>query len=409
MVSNHYAPDLATEIAVSERRDIPISVRWRSITYRWWLPIAMLVVGDQLRQMWGGVVAPFVGFSLAVLAATWLSTWFYPAWAQRWGDRVISLAVLVPVVAGTVQAVAAPDVTAFALLQTLAFWAPLVGVYWAMCYYDRPSRAAALAVGLYGCLVLADQLALQQAGRSLLGGSLLAFGFQGLAVLGIIGIFAITHRHVSELIVQRDLARGDAAHDPLTGLYNRRHFTHELERAVAHARRHQRPLSLVMLDLDHFKRFNDRHGHGFGDLVLKHAAAAVSERARTCDVVCRWGGEEFAIILADTALDQAVGVAESMRMTLAADALPGGEHATASFGVAEFDGEETPTRIFERADCAVQLAKLAGRNQTKYCRARMAPPFDEAGHDPRCCEPHRASRFPRCAASRPEPALPQPA
>jgi len=378
--------------------DISIATRWRLVTYRWWLPIAIVVVLDHLRQVWGGAAAPLAALSLVILATAWLGTWLFPQWTHRWGDRIVSLAVLVPLLAGGIQAGSLPDPTLFTLLQTLAFWAPLVGVYWAMAYFDRPPRAVALTICLYGCLAVADHVVVLQGGRSFLNSSLHAFLFQGVAALGIIVIFAITHRHVTALTDQRDSARGDAAHDPLTGLFNRRHFTGELERAVARSRRHHCALSLMMVDLDNFKGFNDRRGHSFGDLVLKQVAAVLDKRARNCDVICRWGGEEFALILPDTTIEQATHLAESVRTTIAALELSEGERATASFGIAEFSSDEAPLQLFERADCAVQLAKLAGRNQTKYCRARMASPCD--GAEPRCCDPGRSPAPEACGANR---------
>jgi diguanylate cyclase (GGDEF)-like protein len=151
-----------------------------------------------------------------------------------------------------------------------------------------------------------------------------------------------------------ELSRTDA----LTGLLNRRVFSDAFERELAAAERHHRPLSLVLLDLDAFKLYNDSHGHQAGDRLLASAAAAWSACLREFDVIARYGGEEFVLILPDCPLEDAVATADRLR-----EATP--EGATCSAGVATWEDGDTYDRLVERADRALYEAKADGRNCTR--------------------------------------------
>jgi len=158
-----------------------------------------------------------------------------------------------------------------------------------------------------------------------------------------------------------------ASTDPLTGLLNRRRF---LELAVAEhlrAGRHQRPLSLVLIDLDHFKRVNDQHGHRMGDAVLRTAAAILSGAIRGSDLAARFGGEELVLLLPETDLNGAAGMAERLRQGFAAaiTSLDGTDvRVTASLGVAAWRGPgESLDTLIHRADQALYAAKHAGRDK----------------------------------------------
>lgn len=143
--------------------------------------------------------------------------------------------------------------------------------------------------------------------------------------------------------------------DELTGLLNRRGLDEQLAREVARARRSGAPLCVAMLDLDHFKRFNDQRGHQEGDRLLREAAAAWSGAIRPTDVLARFGGEEFLLVLADCDLERAVETAERLRRIV-----PAGE--TCSAGVACWDGDEAVDTLVGRADRALYDAKRAGRD-----------------------------------------------
>jgi diguanylate cyclase (GGDEF)-like protein len=144
--------------------------------------------------------------------------------------------------------------------------------------------------------------------------------------------------------------------DDLTGLPNRRSWFEELPRELARARRFVHPLCVAMLDLDHFKEYNDRHGHLAGDRMLKEAAGAWRGALRETDRIARYGGEEFSVLLPDCSLEDAVQLVERLRTVT-----PGGE--TCSAGVAEWNGDEPPESLVRRADTALYEAKRIGRDR----------------------------------------------
>ena len=154
--------------------------------------------------------------------------------------------------------------------------------------------------------------------------------------------------------------------DALTGLFNRMHFGEQLQRTLSEADRFNQPVSLVLMDLDHFKKVNDTWGHEAGDAVLKHAARIVQEGVRSVDVCVRYGGEEIAMLLAQTDSNRAVEVAERLRTRLAATVVrhAGAEIAvTASFGVATYpETVKVRDQLFPSADKALYIAKHDGRN-----------------------------------------------
>lgn len=147
-----------------------------------------------------------------------------------------------------------------------------------------------------------------------------------------------------------------ARSDSLTGVANRRTWDHELARSLDAAGRHRMPLVVAMIDLDHFKRFNDTHGHVLGDLVLKEAAAGWSEMLEERGFLARYGGEEFTVILPDVGIEQAAAELDELRR-----ATP--HEQTCSIGFALWDGEESVDELVSRADQALYHAKRHGRNQ----------------------------------------------
>lgn len=156
--------------------------------------------------------------------------------------------------------------------------------------------------------------------------------------------------------------------DPLTGLYNKRHFDRVLETEMERARRTQQPLSIILLDLDHFKSVNDCFGHLVGDHVLHAAAQVLKAELRMTDVPCRYGGEEFVIILPSTPPTTAVQVAERLRSALKRAPITtdkGPVRLTASLGVAAFrpDQKTTAAALIERADEKLYEAKRSGRDR----------------------------------------------
>jgi diguanylate cyclase (GGDEF)-like protein/PAS domain S-box-containing protein len=153
--------------------------------------------------------------------------------------------------------------------------------------------------------------------------------------------------------------------DPLTNIYNRRFFMQMLEQEMERTRRNGKPFSIIMLDLDHFKSVNDRFGHAAGDMVLKSVADMIKGRIRKTDYFARWGGEEFIILLPETSVEDAAGLAEELRKHLNSMTLPEVGRVTASFGVAGYRTSDTIDTILMRADSMLYEAKDAGRNCVK--------------------------------------------
>jgi diguanylate cyclase (GGDEF)-like protein len=158
-----------------------------------------------------------------------------------------------------------------------------------------------------------------------------------------------------------------ATHDPLTELYNRRHFTEMADREIARALRHARPLALCIVDVDLFKPVNDRYGHNSGDEVLRRIGALVRQHARGEDLPARIGGEEFALLLPECDLVAAAAFAERLREAIAAAAFaPGGEprRITVSIGISALGfGRDSRSTLMAAADAALYRAKSEGRNR----------------------------------------------
>lgn len=158
-----------------------------------------------------------------------------------------------------------------------------------------------------------------------------------------------------------------ATTDSLTGIANRRRFLSKAPKEVTRSQRYGRDLSVLMLDVDHFKTINDRYGHAVGDQVLCRLVEVCNDELREHDVIGRLGGEEFAILLPETVLETARAVAERLRENIEATTVDGQSfHFTVSFGVAQVKGsEETAEEVIRRADEALYRAKQKGRNRVE--------------------------------------------
>jgi diguanylate cyclase (GGDEF)-like protein len=204
-------------------------------------------------------------------------------------------------------------------------------------------------------------------------------------VLGSVVLFLLVVLRMAGLVAKVQDQAGQlgalAHHDGLTGIPNRRAWELELPREMAQVRRYGGRLFVALLDLDHFKRFNDQHGHQGGDRLLKEATAAWRTRIRGTDLLARYGGEEFAVLVHDCAPAEAVEILNDLRTMT-----PLGQ--TFSAGVAEWDGQESPERLVGRADVGLYEAKRAGRD-----RVVMAPsPPDDP--QPRAADPTRTETAP---------------
>ena len=151
--------------------------------------------------------------------------------------------------------------------------------------------------------------------------------------------------------------------DTLTGIYNRLKLDEILEYEKKQFDRFERPLSIIMLDLDFFKKVNDNYGHKTGDEILKTISKVVLDTKRDTDVFGRWGGEEFLLVCSETDIQGARALAEKLRKAIESYEFPMITSLTASFGVAQFEKGDTIAKVFERADHAMYLAKESGRNK----------------------------------------------
>jgi diguanylate cyclase (GGDEF)-like protein len=172
----------------------------------------------------------------------------------------------------------------------------------------------------------------------------------------------------SSVLEQQAAQLGELAQrDALTGLANRRAYEHALPIALDQARRDGRPLTLAVIDLDHFKRYNDGYGHQAGDLLLKEASAAWAGALRSGELLARYGGEEFVVLLAGVAPVEAVALLDRLRPFT-----PAGQ--TFSAGIATWNGNESSDGLFARADAALYAAKAAGRDRAELAEEAFPPP-----------------------------------
>jgi diguanylate cyclase len=183
--------------------------------------------------------------------------------------------------------------------------------------------------------------------------------------------YALMHARQVQQASKLAHAQALASRDELTGLINRREMTHQLQRAQMRSVAHpshpgpSAPFCVAVIDLDHFKRVNDTHGHGVGDEVLRRFASVAQATVRGQDLLARWGGEEFVLLLGDTSLQEAHGVVSRLRESIASLRMRvGSADISISFsaGLAESVDHESQERLLSRADAAMYAAKAQGRN-----------------------------------------------
>jgi diguanylate cyclase (GGDEF)-like protein len=161
--------------------------------------------------------------------------------------------------------------------------------------------------------------------------------------------------------------------DPLTGLPNRRQLDLALQQQIELAERYATPFCVVLLDIDHFKRVNDRHGHLIGDQALGEVADTARLALRATDQIGRWGGEEFLAVLPQTSSAEGRAAAERVRTAIAGTVNVGGEPVTISAGVAYYQPGDTPGDLVRRADAALYRAKELGRNRVVGTKIAIRP------------------------------------
>jgi diguanylate cyclase (GGDEF)-like protein len=151
--------------------------------------------------------------------------------------------------------------------------------------------------------------------------------------------------------------------DSLTGAFNRQGIEDAIRIGLWEWRSQKKPLSLILIDIDHFKKINDEYGHAIGDHVLSALSNIVKQHIRSNDLFARWGGEEFVLLCRDTKIEQATLIAEKIRELIASFAFKDNVQVTASFGVATLHANETLEQLFNHADKALYEAKHQGRNR----------------------------------------------
>lgn len=227
----------------------------------------------------------------------------------------------------------------------------------------------ALVLALTGTVIGMDQMGVSPKGETL---DLLSWHADAVALLratnlAALGLMmpALANQYFQLVTKQQGKLLELALRDPLTGLFNRRH-AHEMGATLlANISRGTQVLSVVLIDLDHFKAINDERGHDTGDLALKHVAALLGDEARASDIVCRWGGEEFLVLLPQTNLESALTFAERFRTRLSRTPLQADGRPlalTATIGVGAAGGTDSLDSVVDRADKALYEGKRGGRN-----------------------------------------------
>ncbi|TBH21163.1 GGDEF domain-containing protein [Thermus thermamylovorans] len=302
---------------------------------------------DPVDRLFLPLMAPgFLGLALALWRSPRTASWALPA-----AHGLVALYLLSTL---GYQLLLDPNPMG---LSPAAFWVPFV--FFSGFLFFQARRAVRLALlYLLALLLLAFLGGLKNPFLPAHLNALVQFFGSNLAYLGLLYLLV----RVREGYVE---ARRDAHTDFLTGLRNRRYLEQALERELFRVRRYGRPLSLVVLDLDGFKGVNDAYGHEAGDRVLKAVAATLEAHVRQSDRVVRLGGEEFAVLLPETSLAQALGLAQRLRQAVATLRVPPVERLSASFGVAQARPEDSSLSLLKRADEAMYRAKRRGKNRVE--------------------------------------------
>jgi diguanylate cyclase (GGDEF)-like protein len=198
------------------------------------------------------------------------------------------------------------------------------------------------------------------------------------AALGFVVLVLALHATLVVLVVARLVAelRRLSHHDGLTGLLNRRAMEELLDTQIIRSQRTNANFVVMMLDLDHFKRINDQHGHAVGDLALKHVSSVLGSALQDADRLARFGGEEFVVLMANANIDQAYAVADRLRELLSATPLTHDRlrvPLSVSIGVAQWLIDEDPSHLLSRADAALFQAKVMGRNRVIRAVSSVPP------------------------------------
>ncbi len=246
-----------------------------------------------------------------------------------------------------------------------------------------PMTAVALPAYIVFLVITAGPVAVTYLGHGISGGGSrmhIVVGFITIAYIGALIMAARAHNadQRSAYALSARLREANraleyrASHDALTGLWNRHRFELALDHECDRKARYGGQFSLVMIDIDRFKSVNDEHGHDIGDSVLRHLAGLIRQTLRAPDQAGRWGGEEFMVLLPETAIDDARQLAQRLRQHVGDEDFAGPGRLTVSLGVTSTDGREDRTEVLKRLDEALYRAKKGGRNRVEMVRQPFA-------------------------------------
>jgi len=179
-------------------------------------------------------------------------------------------------------------------------------------------------------------------------------------------LYLISLTDITKMTIEKVKTEHKAYYDGLTQVYNRNKFEEFFKKELSRIDRYERPLSIAILDIDHFKNFNDTYGHLIGDEVLILIAQAIEKKLRATDIFARWGGEEFVILFSETNIEDAIKGANILREFVQELTHKTAGSITASFGVTQFKEGDTLDSLFKRCDEALYVAKENGRNRVEY-------------------------------------------
>ena len=239
--------------------------------------------------------------------------------------------------------------------------------------YFLPVTLAGFFLGRYRacstallCVLLAGMVI---SGRSEIADWLTFLIWSGVLGLEALVVGTLSDDHQREVDRLQEMHRTDTLSDALTGVANRRAFDYEIDRRLTEWTRGRTPLTLLLADIDHFKRLNDTYGHQAGDAVLREVAQRMAGECREVDLVARYGGEEFAVIMPNTPFDEAMKVAERIRCAIESSRFEVGGlsvKATVSVGLAQVTRSEARESLMQRADSALYTSKQEGRNCSHF-------------------------------------------
>jgi diguanylate cyclase (GGDEF)-like protein len=347
---------------VNARRPLVHWAVWSALSSTTWFILSATLMSPPLLGVLIGVVGVmalergvclFTGrktrsaLHVALIALVALTEWFVPRPDGRYLQAVVNYGVLALLYANVAR-----DMYVHARWNLRWRWAPLLAV---------PVSLGALICALRALRALIDPASVEAVMTTDSALNLRTAFFA-------VALTITWHATLVGLVVARlvnELQRL-SRHDVLTGLLNRRAMEEALESELERSRRTREPFAVMMLDLDHFKRINDQHGHPVGDLALKHVAKVLTSAMRKGDSVARFGGEEFIVLMPGTRLNDAEPLAEKLRGVLEASPLThsaGAVNLSVSVGVAQWrHAADDASRVLSRADAALFQAKVQGRN-----------------------------------------------